>query len=116
VISQGKRRFPKEYVCEKMQLTELQPRDNKARFFLAALRQDFKMPVRHVPMKKAKIKREPVPEPVVSEEERQVALEQLREWRRKSVALGPAISTFFRDVRDLNVSALPRKSALSAKY
>jgi plasmid replication initiation protein len=71
------------YVREKIQLTELQPRDNMARFFLAALRDDFKMPVRHVPTKKVKLKKEPPPEPVVSEEARQLTIEQLRECRRK---------------------------------
>jgi hypothetical protein len=79
-----------EYVREKIQLTELQPRDNMARFFLAALRDDFKMPVRHVPAKKVKVKREPPPEPVLSQEARQLTVEQLREWRRK-LAKSPGV-------------------------
>ena len=35
-----------EYVREKLTLTELEPRENAARYFMAALRDDFKLPVR----------------------------------------------------------------------
>ena len=61
-------------------MTESQPRENTARFFLAALRDDFKTPVRHVVVKKAKTRSEPE-EPKISEEERRISVERLREWR-----------------------------------
>jgi plasmid replication initiation protein len=73
-----------KYVLDKIALTERQPRDNMAGFFLAALRDDYKMPVRHVPAKKIKPRSEPVPilpEPEVSEETRRISAEKLREWR-----------------------------------
>jgi hypothetical protein len=71
-----------KYVLDKIKLTECQPRENTARFFLAALRDDFKMPVRHTVVKKAKPRSEP-PEPVISEEERRISAEKLKEWRLK---------------------------------
>jgi hypothetical protein len=40
-----------KYVLEKIELAERQPRDNMAGYFLAALRDDYKMPVRYVPAK-----------------------------------------------------------------
>jgi len=72
-----------KYVLDKIAVTESQPRDNMARFFLAALRDDYKMPVRHIPAKKVKPKRDPLPEPEISEEKRRISVEQLREWRLK---------------------------------
>jgi plasmid replication initiation protein len=71
-----------KYVLEKIAITECQPRDNTARFFLAALRDDFKMPVRHVVVKKVKPRSEPK-EPKITEEERRASVEKLKEWRRK---------------------------------
>ena len=82
-----------KYVLEKIALTERQPRDNTAGFFLAALRDDYKMPVRHVPAKKVKPKQEPPPvllEPEVSEETRRISSEKLREWRLK-YAMSPGV-------------------------
>src|SRR5208282_1257641 len=40
-----------QYVLDKISVTEREPRDNVARFFLAALRDDYKPQVRHVPEK-----------------------------------------------------------------
>jgi plasmid replication initiation protein len=80
-----------KYVLDKIAVTECQPRDNMARFFLAALRDDYKMPVRHIPAKKIKPKRDPLPEPEISEEERRISVEQLREWRLR-VAGSPGIT------------------------
>jgi plasmid replication initiation protein len=73
------------YVLDKIAVTECQPRDNTARFFLAALRDDYKMPVRHIPAKRIRPKSVPLPEPEISEEERRISVEQLREWRLKLV-------------------------------
>jgi plasmid replication initiation protein len=73
-----------KYVLEKVELTERQPRDNAAGYFLAALRDDYKMPVRYVPAKKAKPKPQPSPiplEPELSEETRRIRAEKLRELR-----------------------------------
>jgi plasmid replication initiation protein len=74
-----------KYVLDKITLTESQPRDNTARFFLAALRGDFKMPVRHTVVKKAKPRIEPA-QSEVSEEERRISAEKLKEWRLKFAA------------------------------
>jgi plasmid replication initiation protein len=71
-----------EYVREKIAVTELQPRENVARFLLAALRDDYKLPVRHVPAKKVKPKIPPSPEPEFTEEDRQRAQLALAEWKR----------------------------------
>ena len=71
-----------KYVLDKIAITECQPRDNTARYFLAALRDDFKMPVRHVVVKKPKPRREPE-KPKITEEERRVSVEKLKEWRVK---------------------------------
>jgi plasmid replication initiation protein len=71
-----------KYVLEKIAITECQPRDNTARFFLAGLRDDFKMPVRHVVVKKVKPRSEPK-EPKITEEERRASVEKLKEWRLK---------------------------------
>lgn len=71
-----------EYVLEKITLTESQPRDNTARFFLAALRDDFKMPVRHAVAKKSKPNIQPE-EPKISEEDRQISAKKLKELRLK---------------------------------
>ena len=69
-----------KYVLEKITLTESQPRDNTARFFLAALRDDFKMPVRHIVVKKSRPRTQP-DEPKISEEQRQISLDTLKQWR-----------------------------------
>jgi plasmid replication initiation protein len=75
-----------KYVLDKINLTESQPRENTARFFLAALRDDFKMPVPHTVAKKTK-PRSKQPEqpqaPAISEEERRINMERLKEWRLK---------------------------------
>jgi hypothetical protein len=73
------------YILDKIAVTESQPRDNTARFFLAALRDDYKMPVLHIPAKKTRPKSVPPPEPEISEEERRISVEQLREWRLRLV-------------------------------
>ena len=70
------------YVLEKITVTESQPRENTARFFLAALRDDFKMPVRHTVVKKAKPRSQPE-EPKISEEERRISIDRLKQWRLK---------------------------------
>ena len=80
-----------QYVLDKIALTESQPRENTARFFLAALRDDYKMPVRHVPAKKIKAQKEVLPELTITEEEQRMNLEHIREWKRKS-ALGNEIN------------------------
>jgi hypothetical protein len=77
-----------EYVREKLTLTEAEPRENVARFFLAALHRDFKAAVRYQPPKPrkptfAKLSVEPR-EP--TEEERQAAVRRLQ-------ALGEALRT-----------------------
>jgi hypothetical protein len=53
------------------------------RFFLAALRDDYKMPVRHIPAKKIKAQKEVFPVAEITEEERRKSLEHIREWKRK---------------------------------
>jgi plasmid replication initiation protein len=68
-----------QYVLDKISVTEREPRDNVARFFLAALRDDYKIQVRHVPVKKPKPRTEPLPE--VGEETRRISVEQVREWK-----------------------------------
>ena len=69
-----------KYVLDKIAITECQPRDNAARYFLAALRDDFKMPVRHVVVKKTKPRSEPE-EPKITDEGRRVSVEKIKEWR-----------------------------------
>ena len=73
-----------EYVREKLTLTEMEPRENAARYFLAALRDDFKPPVR-TPGRGKKTTRRPMT-PVVevkvqTDEERMIVAEQLRQFR-----------------------------------
>ena len=78
-----------KYVLDKIALTESQPRDNMAGFFLAALRDDYKMPVRHVPAKKVNPRRQSVPvvpDPEVSDETRRISAQTLREWRLRFAA------------------------------
>jgi plasmid replication initiation protein len=78
-----------KYVLDKIALTESQPRDNMAGFFLAALRDDYKMPVRHVPAQKVKPRRQSVPvvpDPEVSDETRRISAQTLREWRLRFAA------------------------------
>jgi plasmid replication initiation protein len=80
-----------EYVREKIAVTELQPRENVARFLLAALRDDYKLPVRHVPAEKVKPRVLPPPKPELTEEDRrraQLGLAQLREWKRNFAQAG----------------------------
>jgi plasmid replication initiation protein len=80
-----------EYVREKLTLTELEPRENVARFFMAALRDDFKLPVRRVPEPKRPRK---VPQPVLpvppeqTDEERLAGAQRLRELRRSLAFTG----------------------------
>ena len=76
-----------KYVLDKIAITECQPRDNTARYFLGALRGDFKMPVRHVVLKKTKPRSQPE-EPKITEEERRVSVEILKEWRLKLAGKG----------------------------
>jgi plasmid replication initiation protein len=74
-----------EYVREKLTLTELEPRDNAARYLMAALRDDFKLPVRfEPPAKKPKRRATPlvVEENTPTEEERAVRAERLRDLRK----------------------------------
>src|SRR6516164_5313912 len=74
-----------EYVREKLALTELEPRENAARYFLAALRDDFKFPVRRggLPKKRSKPVAAPVVEELpVSDEERRITTEKLRKFRQ----------------------------------
>jgi plasmid replication initiation protein len=74
-----------DYVREKLTLTELEPRENAARYFMAALRDDFRLPVRNEGQPKKRSKR---PSPAVIEEvpqtdgERRAAAEKLREMRQ----------------------------------
>jgi plasmid replication initiation protein len=74
-----------DYVREKLTLTELEPRENAARYFMAALRDDFKLPVRHGAQPKKPSKRrapfiiEEVPQ---TEEERRAASEKIREMKQ----------------------------------
>jgi plasmid replication initiation protein len=74
-----------EYVREKVTLTELEPRENVARYFMAALRDDFKLPVRRVPEPKRPRKTAgaalPV-EPEQTDDERVAAAQRLRDLRR----------------------------------
>jgi plasmid replication initiation protein len=74
-----------EYVREKLTLTELEPRDNAARYLMAALRDDFKLPVRFEPPAKKPKRRTTSPvveENTPTEEERAARAERLRELRR----------------------------------
>jgi len=73
-----------EYVREKITLTEMERRENAARYFLAALRDDFKPPVRRggEPKKRSKPPVTPVAqESVHTDEERQILREHLRGLR-----------------------------------
>jgi len=74
-----------EYVREKVTLTELEPRENVARYFMAALRDDFKLPVRRVPELKRPRKTAgaalPV-EPEQTDDERVAGAQRLRDLRR----------------------------------
>ena len=74
-----------QYVREKITLTELEPRENIARFFMAAVRDDFKMPVRSAPAPKKPSKRAvpSIPEEVPkSDEELRATAEKLRQLRQ----------------------------------
>src|SRR4029077_9621582 len=66
------------YLREKLTLTDTEPRENAARYLLAALRDDFKPPVKSVPEKKNPAKR-PAPalimEEVRSERDQAIAAE-----------------------------------------
>jgi plasmid replication initiation protein len=74
-----------DYVREKLTLTEMEPRENAARYFMAALRDDFKPPIRTPGPAKKPAKR-PMPAVVErgiqTDEERKVAAEKLREMRQ----------------------------------
>jgi plasmid replication initiation protein len=80
-----------EYVREKVTLTELEPRDNVARYFMAALRDDFKLPVRRLREPK-RPRKAPVPdiaaEPEHTDEERVAAAQRLRDLRQSLAAAG----------------------------
>jgi plasmid replication initiation protein len=82
-----------QYVMDKIAVTESQPRDNMARFLLAALRDDYKMAVKYVPPKKVKPKPQALPKPEISEEERRLTLEEFRNWRFQ-FASNPDLATF----------------------
>ncbi len=79
-----------EYLREKITLTELEPRENAARYFMAALRDDFKLPVRREPEKKQQAKRPTPPfleaPPALTEEERTARMEMMRELRQTIAA------------------------------
>jgi plasmid replication initiation protein len=80
-----------EYVREKITLTELEPRDNVARYFMAALRDDFKLPVRQLREPK-RPRKAPVPEIAAelehTDEERVAAAQRLRDLRQSLAAAG----------------------------
>jgi len=74
-----------EYVREKVTLTELEPRENMARYFMAALRDDFKLPVRRIPEPKRprKMAAAALPvEPEQTDDERVAGAQRLRDLRR----------------------------------
>jgi plasmid replication initiation protein len=74
-----------DYVREKLTLTQMEPRENAARYFLAALRDDFKPPVRSAGPPKKVAKRLAAPVVVTgnpTDEERQLAAEKLRQMRQ----------------------------------
>jgi plasmid replication initiation protein len=74
-----------EYVREKVTLTELEPRENVARYFMAALRDDFKLPVRRVaePKRPRKTAAAALPaEPEQTDDERLAGAQRLRDLRR----------------------------------
>ena len=72
-----------EYVREKITLTELEPRENAARYLMAALRDDFRPPVRYVPPKKARARRPTPPQfEETAENDRVIAAGKLRELRK----------------------------------
>jgi hypothetical protein len=77
-----------DYVREKITLTELEPRENVARYFMAALRDDFKLPVRRVPeprrLRKTPATALPV-EPEQTDDERLAGAQRLR-YLRQSLA------------------------------
>jgi plasmid replication initiation protein len=80
-----------EYVREKLTLTELEPRDNAARYLMAALRDDFKLPVRFEPPAKKPKKRTPLPvveENTLTEQELATGAERLRELRKALASVG----------------------------
>jgi len=74
------------YLREKLTLTDMEPRENAARYLLAALRDDFKPPVKRVPEKKNPPKRSLPPVPVseqdqpTTDEERAETSAKLREF------------------------------------
>jgi len=71
------------YLREKLTLTDLEPRENAARYLLAALRDDFKPPVKRVPEKKNPPKRSLPPVPAeLSEQDKAIAAQKFRELRQ----------------------------------
>jgi plasmid replication initiation protein len=76
------------YVKEKVAITELEPRRNAARFLLAALRDDFKMPVRTAAKKKKAAAPSPPAEEIEADDEasRQEMVERLRAFRASGLA------------------------------
>ena len=71
------------YLREKLTLTDVEPRENAARYLLAALRDDFKPPVKRVPEKKNPSKRSLPPVPVeLSEQDQAIAAQKFRELRQ----------------------------------
>jgi len=71
------------YLREKLTLTDMEPRENAARYLLAALRDDFKPPVKRVPEKKKPAKRSLPPVPVeLSEQDQAIAAQKFRELRQ----------------------------------
>lgn len=79
-----------EYVREKITLTESQPRENAGRFFMAALRDDFKLPVRYKPEPKrarARPSQTAAPEESpASDAERATVLARFRTFRQNFAA------------------------------
>ena len=71
------------YVKEKVAVTELEPRRNAARFLLAALRDDFKMPVRTAAKNKKAAASHPATDEAKPDDEaaRQEAVKMLRAFR-----------------------------------
>jgi hypothetical protein len=77
-----------DYVREKLTLTEAEPRENVARFFLAALHRDFKAAVRYQPPKPPKpaFPKPPVESRELTEEERRAAAELMKTLKQTVAA------------------------------
>ena len=82
-----------KYVLDKIALTERQPRDNMAAFFLAAFAMTTRCLCAMSPQKRLSRSSQPfavLPEPEVSDETRRISAQTLREWRLK-YAMSPGV-------------------------